>query len=225
MAVSVVSPAEAGARDALLSAVMPIAGDPVHIRRGTAADVAPILALIGANLAAGHLLPRTEADVTSHATRFLVVDTAEGVMGCAELAPLSRAVAEVRSLVVDERLRGRGIGSSLVEELKRLARLEGFSTLCAFTHHASHFVRLGFSIVPHQWLPEKIALDCVGCVKFRQCTQYAMVLSLRGRSIKPTAAGQRPYLPMPPGFSVAAPGGPRPSGTEQAAVASEEPQR
>lgn len=206
MAVSVVSAFD-GSQTAVLAAVTPIDGDPVRIRRGTTADVPAILGLVSANLAAGHLLPRTAADVTSHAARFLVVETADGVMGCAELAPLSRAVAEVRSLVVDEGLRGRGIGSSLVEELKRRARLDGFSTLCAFTHHPSHFVRLGFSIVPHQWLPEKIALDCVGCPKFRQCSQYAMVLSLRGRSIKPTAAGQRPYLPMPPGFSEAAPSG------------------
>ena len=74
---------------------------------------------------------------------------------------------------------------------------DGFSTLCAFTHNAAHFVRLGFSIVPHPWLPEKIATDCVGCPKFRQCTQYAMALPLRGRSLRTSPAGQRPYLAMP----------------------------
>ena len=122
---------------------------------------------------------------------------ADAVVGCAELAPLSRAVAEVRSLVVDESCRGRGFGSRIVEELNRWAVQEGFSTLCAFTHNAAHFVRLGFSIVPHPWLPEKIATDCVGCPKFRQCTQYAMALPLRGRSLRSSPAGQRPYLAMP----------------------------
>jgi amino-acid N-acetyltransferase len=172
--------------------------DAGHIRRASVADVRAILRLIDANLAAGHLLPRTEEDVTRRATRFLVVETEAGVIGCAELAPLSRAVAEVRSLVVDESCRGRGFGSHIVEELQRWARQDGFSTLCAFTHHPSHFVRLGFSIVPHQWLPEKIATDCVGCPKFRRCTQYAMALSLRGRSLRTTPAGQRPYLALPP---------------------------
>ena len=169
-----------------------------RIRRASIADVPAILSLIDANLAAGHLLLRTEDDVTRRATRFLVVETAAGVVGCAELAPLSRAVAEVRSLVIDESCRGRGFGTHIVEELQRWARQDGFSTLCAFTHHASHFVRLGFSIVPHQWLPEKIAADCVGCPKFRRCTQYAMALSLRGRSLRTTPAGQRPYLALPP---------------------------
>jgi amino-acid N-acetyltransferase len=171
--------------------------EPAEIRRATLGDAAAILGLIDANLAAGHLLPRTAEDVSRHAARFLVVTVNDAVVGCAELAPLSRAVAEVRSLVVDESCRGRGFGSRIVEELNRWAVQEGFSTLCAFTHHPSHFVRLGFSIVPHPWLPEKIATDCVGCPKFRQCTQYAMALPLRGRSLRTTPAGQRPYLAMP----------------------------
>jgi len=174
-----------------------LAAEPAEIRRATPADAPAIHALINANLAAGHLLPRTAEDVTRRATRFLVVTVHDAVVGCAELAPLSRAVAEVRSLVVDESLRGRGFGSRIVEELNRWAVQEGFSTLCAFTHNAAHFVRLGFSIVPHPWLPEKIATDCVGCPKFRQCTQYAMALPLRGRSLRTSPAGQRPYLAMP----------------------------
>jgi amino-acid N-acetyltransferase len=171
--------------------------EPAEIRRATVADAPAIHALINANLAAGHLLPRTADDVTRRATRFLVVTAHDAIVGCAELAPLSRAVAEVRSLVVDESVRGRGFGSRIVEELNRWAVQEGFSTLCAFTHNAAHFIRLGFSIVPHPWLPEKIATDCVGCPKFRQCTQYAMALPLRGRSLRTSPGGQRPYLAMP----------------------------
>jgi hypothetical protein len=56
---------------------------------------------------------------------------------------------------------------------------DGFDRLCAFTHDARFFVRQNFSIVPHLWLPEKIATDCVGCPLFRRCNQYAMVLALR----------------------------------------------
>jgi amino-acid N-acetyltransferase len=172
--------------------------EPAQIRRGSSTDVDAIHGLIEANLAAGHLLPRTREDVFRHATRFLVASIGGQVAGCAELAPLSRAVAEVRSLVVDERCRGRGVGARLIASLKEWAREDGFAKICAFTHQPSHFVRLGFSIVPHQWLPEKIALDCVGCPKFRQCSQYAMALSLRGTSLRPTPSGQRPYQALPP---------------------------
>jgi len=168
------------------------------VRRGTTADVPAIAALIDANLAEGHLLPRTREDLAAHAHRFLVVTHGDAVVGCAELAPLSRAVAEVRSLVVDASCRGRGLGSRLVEALQRAARRDGFSTLCAFTHQPSHFIRLGFSIVPHPWLPEKLAMDCYACPKFRTCGQYAMALALKGGSLRTSAAGQRPYLALPP---------------------------
>lgn len=168
------------------------------VRLGTVDDVPAIAALIEANLAEGHLLPRTREDLARHAERFIVITMNGQVAGCAELAPLSRAVAEVRSLVVDAAYRGRGLGSQLVEELKRAARRDGFTTLCAFTHAPSHFIRLGFSMVPHPWLPEKIQTDCYNCPKFRTCEQYAMALALKGGSLRTSAAGQRPYLAMPP---------------------------
>jgi amino-acid N-acetyltransferase len=173
-----------------------------RVRRGRVADVPAIARLITANMAAGHLLPRSIEDLTRRAERFLVVTVGAEVVGCAELAPLSRAVAEVRSLVVDERWRGRGLGSRLVEELQRWARRDGFSTLCAFTHHPSHFIRLGFSMVPHHWLPEKLSIDCYGCPKFRTCGQYAMVLALKGGSVRTSAAGQRPYQAIPRGIEL-----------------------
>ena len=108
------------------------------------------------------------------------------VVGCAELAPLSGEVAEVRSLVVTERSRGQHIGPRLVAHLAESGAAKGYATLCAFTHDPSHFVRLGFTIVPHMWVPEKIERDCRSCAQFRVCGQYAVTLPLRdGAQIRP----------------------------------------
>jgi amino-acid N-acetyltransferase len=158
----------------------------ISFRQATAGDTPAIHQLIADNLEAGHLLPRTEADVRAHAERFLVAEAGGRVVACADLAPLSPSVAEVRSLVVDERSRGRQIGPRLVAELAARAVARGFSTLSAFTHEPSHFVRLGFSIVPHMWIPEKIAHDCTACPLFRRCGQYAVTLALRpGVQVRP----------------------------------------
>jgi amino-acid N-acetyltransferase len=140
-------------------------------------------ALIMASLEEGHLLPRTLEDLRRHAERFLVIMAGDALVGCAELAPLSGTVAEVRSLVISAAHRGKRLGPALIESLGATARREQFGTLCAFTHEATHFVRLGFTIVPHTWLPEKIATDCIGCPKFRTCGQYAVALPLRGTQI------------------------------------------
>lgn len=151
----------------------------VTFRQASAADAAAVHRLISDNLEAGHLLPRTLDDVTEHAARFLVAESNDTVVACAELAPLSARVAEVRSLVVDAPARGQQIGPRLVAELGADAASRGFATLCAFTHEPSHFVRLGFTIVPHMWVAEKIAHDCTACPLFRRCGQCAVTLPLR----------------------------------------------
>lgn len=157
--------------------------DGYAIRVGTPDDARAMHALITANLEVGHLLPRTLDDLTLHASRFQVITRGDELVGCAELAPLSGTVAEVRSLVIDAAHRGRGMGPHLIAALGATARREQFGTLCAFTHDAAHFVRLGFTIVPHTWLPEKIATDCHACPKFRVCGQFAVALPLRGTAV------------------------------------------
>jgi amino-acid N-acetyltransferase len=151
----------------------------VTLRTATQSDALAIHTLITANLEVGHLLPRSIEDIRDHVSCFFVAERGGQVVGCAELARLSPSVAEVRSLVVDAPLRGQKIGSRLVTHLSTRAKIGGFATLCAFTHDPSHFVRLGFTIVPHLWMPEKIAHDCTGCALFRRCGQYAVRLPLR----------------------------------------------
>jgi amino-acid N-acetyltransferase len=148
------------------------------VRAATPADAHAIHALITAHIREGHLLPRSLDDIEANASRFIVAVDRDRVVACADLAPLSPLVAEVRSLVVDESARAKGLGQQIVNELARRARVAGFDSLCAFTHSAGYFVRMGFSIVPHPWIPEKIEVDCRTCPLFRQCGQYAVTLPL-----------------------------------------------
>jgi amino-acid N-acetyltransferase len=153
-------------------------GAPIRLRTATTSDAKKLHALIQANLEEGHLLPRTLGELAVHAERFVVAVRARRIVGCAELAPLSPHVAEVRSLAVDSAARGGRVGVMIVDELRLRARREGYEKLCAFTHAPRYFIHMGFSIVPHLWLTEKVFTDCVRCPQFRQCGQYAMVVPL-----------------------------------------------
>jgi amino-acid N-acetyltransferase len=148
----------------------------IVLRAAAAADAPALHALIVAHREEGRLLPRRLDELTVHAARFVVAMIGDQIVGCAELAPLSKEVAEVRSLVVNRDARKLGAGARMVEELAVRARRDGYDRLCAFAHEPAFFVRRGFSIVPHTWVPEKIALDCNGCALFRNCGQYAVVL-------------------------------------------------
>jgi amino-acid N-acetyltransferase len=156
----------------------------IVLRAAVVADAPALLALIAAHLEEGRLLPRTLDELIVHAPRFVVAvepasgDRAERILGCAELAPLSQTVAEVRSLVVSSEARRLGLGVKMVEALSSTARAQGHNRLCAFAHDPAFFVHRGFSIVPHTWVPEKIAHDCTACPLFRNCGQYAVVMEL-----------------------------------------------
>ncbi len=149
------------------------------LRAGAPKDAEALFALITSHAREGHLLPRELNELRRNAHRFVVCEVDGELKACAELAPLSQRVSEVRSLVVSEGYRRVGLATRLVEELRRRAIAAGFEMLCAFTHDARFFVRQNFSIVPHLWLPEKISTDCVSCPLFRTCQQYAMVMDLR----------------------------------------------
>jgi amino-acid N-acetyltransferase len=149
------------------------------LRTAVRSDAKRIHELIEQNRHHGRLLPRELGEVTAHVDRFVVgVDGRGSVVACGELAPLSAARAEIRSLVVTDKRRGEGLGRRVVEEIRRRARLEGFDDLCVFAHQPAYFVHLGFSIVPHTWLPEKLAANCRACPLFRRCDQFALVSDL-----------------------------------------------
>ena len=149
------------------------------IRPATPQDAEALYALVSAHVKEGHLLPRDLDEIARHADRFVVAERGGAIKACAELAPLSKTIAEVRSLVVSKELRRSGVAGRLIEELRERARSLGFETFCAFTHDARFFVKQGFSIVPHVWVPEKISTDCLSCALFRRCGQFAMVQSLQ----------------------------------------------
>jgi len=164
----------------------------VTLRTATPSEAPALHALIAAHLEEGRLLPRAVEELQVHAGRFVVAVRGRHIVGCAELAPLNAKTAEVRSLVVDRRARGLGIGRRMVDELQHEARVAGYERLCAFAHEPGYFVRMGFSIVPHTWVPEKIAHDCSSCSLFRRCGQHAVILPLTRAARATVAAAAEP---------------------------------
>ena len=118
----------------------------------------------------------SELDV--HAERFVVA--VHGAQDRRLRRARAAQPARGRSAIARRRRSARGsrVGVAIVDELRLRARREGYEKLCAFTHAPRYFIHMGFSIVPHLWLTEKIFTDCVKCPLFRQCGQYAMVVPL-----------------------------------------------
>ncbi len=87
-------------------------------------------------------------------------------------------LGEVRSLVVAENFKGRGLGHLLVKRIVTEARTIGLSRLMALTYAPGFFHKLGFRTVSKGSLPEKVWGACVKCYKFNNCDETAVLLEL-----------------------------------------------
>jgi len=156
----------------------------VSIRTGAPDDVAAIAALIAQNARKGGLLLRDEADIRANLDDFLVAEQSDAdgqrwIIGCGSLVPMNASLVELRSLAVDERARGSGVGRQLVAALVDEARRRSFSTIFALTRAVSFFEKCGFAVVPKEFFPEKVWNDCVACPMLENCDEVAVMMPLQ----------------------------------------------
>ena len=117
---------------------------PASIRRARATDASEISALIEQYVAAGTLLPRTPEFCAERSLEFLVATLDGHVVGCVHLDEYSPSLAEIRSLVVDPRWQGRGIGATLVHAVERLAAVREYALLFAVSNNEEFFRSQGY---------------------------------------------------------------------------------
>jgi len=153
----------------------------MRIRKATMRDIPALIEIINRFASLGMMLPRTEFEMAEDIRDFTVVEIDEKVVACGALHFYTQASAEVRSVAVDDSLKGQGIGRALVEALEREARECELETLFAFTYVPGFFRSLGFLEVDRGELPLKAWRDCMRCPKFQCCDELAMVKYLHGR--------------------------------------------
>jgi amino-acid N-acetyltransferase len=91
-----------------------------------------------------------------HLARTVVAEDAGRVVGCAAIERHG-ACALLRSVAVDEALRGQGLGQRLTAEALAIARREGLTGVYLLTETASGFFpRLGFLPVTRDEVPEEV---------------------------------------------------------------------
>ena len=148
------------------------------IRKATIDDVKPIQALVNAYADQGQMLPRSLNELYEHLRDFFV-DESDGVLrGVCALHISWEGLAEIRSLAVQKGMTGKGIGASLVKECLREAGELGASRVFVLTYQDGFFRKLGFGAVDKKELPHKIWTDCLNCVKFPNCDESSLIITL-----------------------------------------------
>ena len=149
------------------------------IRKPRLTEVVVMKALLDEAAAEGQVLPRRLAEMFENARDFFVyVDNAGVVGGLTALHIDLVDLAEVRSLVVRDDLRGAGIGRRLVEAALEEARQMEIERVYTFTRIPGFFAKLGFLEVDRAELPYKAFKDCLQCPLFPGCDETALIRDL-----------------------------------------------
>ncbi len=148
------------------------------IRKAHQKDVRFIHALLAHYGQKGLLLARPLTELYEQLRDFVVAEDEGELVGTCALHLCWEDLAEIRSLAVVEGHEGKGWGTKLVEACCSEAITLGFRRVFVLTYVPGFFRRLGFREVDKSSLPNKIWADCLKCVKFPDCDEIAMELSL-----------------------------------------------
>jgi len=150
------------------------------IRKAAIRDIKTIHGLLHEYGKRGELLARPLSELYDHVRDFWIyADANENqIIGCCALQFCWEDLAEIRSLAVHPDHVGKKIGSLLAETAISEARSYRVKRLFTLTYRPGFFQKLGFSKIDRSELPLKIWSDCIFCIKFPDCDETAMMLSL-----------------------------------------------
>jgi len=160
------------------------------IRKAKYNDVESIQNLICIFSETGKVLFRSLDEIRENISSFWVYEKNDQLIGVCSLKKDWGRLVELRSLGVDPRYSGQGIGTKMVEASLKEALSTDCDTLFVLTYAVSMFKRLGFRTIDKERLPHKVWNDCNACLHQENCDETAMVLSLA--SLRQTKAIQIP---------------------------------
>jgi amino-acid N-acetyltransferase len=149
-----------------------------RIRKARIEDVRDIQKMLAGHAQRGDLLPRSLSELFDNLRDIFIYqdEHRSEIVGTCSMHICWEDLAEIRSLVVKEPHRRRGIARQLVEACIAEALDLGLHRLFVLTYQVEFFKKLGFREVDKGTLPHKIWADCLKCVKFPECDEIAMII-------------------------------------------------
>jgi amino-acid N-acetyltransferase len=147
----------------------------VHTRNATLPDVKQIHTIMQLYTGDGTLLPRNIGELCENIRDFVVAEDDGHIIGCGALHLYGTHLAEIRSIAVLPKAKGRGAGKAVVEALLQEAERHNVTCVCLFTRIPEFFAQIGFRQALREDLPDKMYKDCIHCPRFYACDEIAMV--------------------------------------------------
>jgi amino-acid N-acetyltransferase len=150
------------------------------IRKAVLMDIPQIHNRINALSSKGPVLPRARSELYEFLRDYWVYcdRSSERILGFCSLHVFWENAAEIRSLVVEEDVRGRAIGEMLVRACFEEAKELGVSHIYILTNIPEYCEKFGFVEIEKSSMPQKIWADCLKCQKFPDCDEVAMSIDI-----------------------------------------------
>ena len=127
----------------------------VHVRSARTADVTAIKGLVDA-YAGRVLLAKEIVTLYESVQEFLVGELDGEVVGCGALHVLWEDLGEIRTVAVDPRTVGQGVGHAIVAALLARARALGLQRIFVLTFEEKFFARHGFAEIDGTPVPPDV---------------------------------------------------------------------
>jgi len=149
----------------------------VKYQKASLSDIKDMQKLVLPEVISGVILHRSDDEIASNIRSYTLAKEDGDIVGFVALHIHSPTLAEVRSLIVKENQRGKGVGKALVQETIKEAKELGIKDLFTLTYQKEFFEHLGFNEIPKESLPEhKIWADCIKCKHFPICDEIALII-------------------------------------------------
>jgi amino-acid N-acetyltransferase len=150
----------------------------MKLRKAKLSDVEEILALINGFAEQGLMLPRSRNALYESLREFLIIEQDKKVIAAGSLHIIWDDLAEIRALAVSKESQRSGLGRMLVQALLEEAKEIECPKVFTLTYQPEFFARCGFNLINKEDMPHKVWKECIHCVKFPNCDENAMILSL-----------------------------------------------
>ncbi len=151
----------------------------INYEKATLATIHEMRELILPEIESGVILDRSEDEIATNIRSYTLAYKEGELVGFAALHIHTTDLAEVRSLIVKDGIRGQKIGENLVKKALEEASSLGIRRVLSLTYKQAFFERLGFVEIPKESLPEhKIWADCIKCKHFPICNEVSLIKTL-----------------------------------------------
>lgn len=142
-------------------------------------DIKEMQELVVGEIQKGTILFRSSDEIATNIRSYVVAKKDDCIVGFGALHCHAYDLAEIRSLIVSDAHRSRGIGKSLVQRLVDEGASLEVKKIFALTYRKEFFEALGFVEIPKEALPDhKIWADCIKCKHFPVCDEIALIKTI-----------------------------------------------